>query len=128
VRPESCDSPSSPEPAASLFGDGLFGRGLWGERAARTPCAPRAVILPAVQSLRLACSETGWLGGGLWGVGGEKWEKQGGMSLVGVVGGGERGVRDVGRAGLRRIGFVTLRDWPGLVSMGWASCSGAAGV
>jgi len=31
--------------------------GVWGGRAARTPCALRAVILPAVQSLRLAGSE-----------------------------------------------------------------------
>ncbi len=60
------------------------------------------------------------------GVGGVKLEKQGGLSLVGVVGGEDRGVRDVGRAGLRRIIFVMLRDWSGLVSMGWASCSGAA--
>ena len=31
--------------------------GWYGGLAARTPCALRAVILPAVQSLRLACSE-----------------------------------------------------------------------
>ena len=37
---------------------GLLGGGWLGERACRrTPCAERAVILPAVQSLRLACSE-----------------------------------------------------------------------
>jgi hypothetical protein len=54
VRPESCDSPSSPEPAASWFGGD---HRLFGERAARTPCVLRAVILTAVQSLRLAGSE-----------------------------------------------------------------------
>jgi hypothetical protein len=62
------------------------------------------------------------------GEGGEKLEKLGGLSLVGVVGGEDWGVRDVGRAGLRRISFVTLRDWSRLVSMGSASCSGAAVV
>jgi hypothetical protein len=41
---------------------GVWGEGGLGERAARTPCAPRAVILPAVQSLRRACSEGGLLG------------------------------------------------------------------
>ena len=63
----------------------------------------------------LGGSGTGLLGEG---VGGEKWEKQGGFNIVGVVGGEDRGVRDVGRADLRRIGFGTLRDWSGLVSMG----------
>ena len=35
-------------------GKGLYGDGLFGGLAARTPCALRAVILPAVQSLRRA--------------------------------------------------------------------------
>ena len=38
---------------------GWLGEGVFGGRAARTPCAPRAVILTAVQSLRLACAERG---------------------------------------------------------------------
>ncbi len=67
----------------------------------------------------LARGELGGAGweGACWerGEGGEKLEKLGGLSLVGVVGGEERGV---GRAVLRRIRFVTLRDWSGLVSMG----------
>jgi hypothetical protein len=88
------------------------------------------------------CGVNGLLGeglvGGLGGVGaracwerrdgGERWERQGGLNFVGVVGGEDWGVRDVGRAGLRRISFVTLRDWSRLVSMGSASCSGAAVV
>ena len=52
------------------------------------------------------------------GEGGEKLEKLGGLSLVGVVGGEDWGVRDVGRAVRRRIIFVKLRNWSGLVSMG----------
>jgi hypothetical protein len=85
VRPESCDSPSSPEPAARWFGEGdcLLGGasaeprdpgivrrgacsegGVVGGLAARTPCAGRAVMLPAVQSLRrLFGGGEGLLGG-----------------------------------------------------------------
>jgi hypothetical protein len=37
-------------------------RGGFGGRAARTPCALRAVMLTAVQSLRRAGSEGGWWG------------------------------------------------------------------
>jgi hypothetical protein len=36
-----------------FFGDGLLGEGLVGWACRRTPCAERAVMLPAVQSLRL---------------------------------------------------------------------------
>ena len=70
------------------------------------------------------------MGGGFLGegVGGEKLEKQGGLSFVGLVGGEDWGVRDAGRAVMRWMSFVTLRDWSRLVWMGWASCSGAAGV
>jgi hypothetical protein len=87
VRRESCDSPSSPEPSAACSKRGRVGRGAagrrfhfvaCGERAGRrTSCAERAVILTAVQSLRLlvrrgACGE---IGGGtplpLWGLWGE---------------------------------------------------------
>jgi hypothetical protein len=45
-----------PRPSAGFLGGGLFG-----EWAARTPCAPRAVILTAVQSLRLLVRRgAGW--------------------------------------------------------------------
>ncbi len=55
-----------------MLGEGLVRRVLFGVRAARTSCALRAVILPAVQSLRRSCSEAacrerGLLGGGLAG-------------------------------------------------------------
>ena len=36
--------------------------GLWGEAGRRAPHAERAVMLTAVQSLRLACTERGALG------------------------------------------------------------------
>jgi hypothetical protein len=50
----------------SLAIPGLFGGGLWGDGLVvradrRTPCAGRGVMLTAVQSLRLAGTETGWL-------------------------------------------------------------------
>jgi len=54
---ESGDAHSSPEPAAGLYGGGRVGRA-----GRRTPCAGRAVMLTAVQSLRLACTEGGALG------------------------------------------------------------------
>ncbi len=41
----------------SLACPGLFGEGRVGRAGGRTPCAERAVILPAVQSLRLAGTE-----------------------------------------------------------------------
>jgi hypothetical protein len=83
VRRESCDSPSSPEPAAGLFG-GLVGRGASSEPrvpglvrrglAGALRARERAAILPAVQSLRLASSE---------GENGEGVSREGGKGLGG---------------------------------------------
>ncbi len=75
---ESCDALSSPEPAARWFGGacgesasteprvpGLGRRGRVRRASGkRAPHAERAVILPAVQSLRRACSERGRVGRG----------------------------------------------------------------
>jgi hypothetical protein len=52
--------------------------GLWEGAGRRTPCAERAVILPAVQSLRLACME------------GAGSENGGGDGMMGRLGGRRR--------------------------------------
>ncbi|RFC50579.1 MAG: hypothetical protein DVB22_001975 [Verrucomicrobia bacterium] len=66
VRRGSCDAHSSTEPAALLWGEREYGerragaqrsQGLVRRAGRRTPCAGRAVMLTAVQSLRLACTE-----------------------------------------------------------------------
>ncbi len=76
-------------------GPGWVGEGLWGgegacgERAGRrTPCAERAVMLPAVQSLRRAGSEAG-----VWG---DKRRDAASTLRIAVLGAGRERARGLG--------------------------------
>jgi hypothetical protein len=139
-----CSIPTPIEPAARLLGGGLWGEarvrslaipgllgdnrwdagstlGLVGRAGRRTPCAGRAVILTAVQSLRLLVRKEGWGGDGqsLNGAGPAGWHRESGSRLP-----QSKGLRPgwVGECLLgdnRRDAGCTL----GLVGRGWQAHS-----